>query len=172
MWMVRAGRGGDLFDGFMDGHVAVGFGGERLGPVQDAASRADLIERYKQAFPSLSDSKAVNAASQLYRFHHEMREGDSLLTYDPSTRRYVIGTFSSSARFDPEAITMSYRRSVEWQSKVSRDSLSVGTRNSLGSTLTIFQIPDEAAAELRAKLRPLDASDEPDPSPEPDDPAN
>jgi restriction system protein len=43
-------------------------------------------------------------------------------------------------------------RSVKWLGSLSRDDLSPSTRNTLGSTLTIFSVNEDAAAELTAVL--------------------
>lgn len=48
-----------------------------------------------------------------------------------------------------------------------RDSLSVSTRNSLGSIMTLFLINDEAAEEVRGLALPMDAPEEHAPSPPP-----
>jgi restriction system protein len=39
---------------------------------------------------------------------------------------------------------------VQWDAEVERDRLSVRTRNSLGSTLTLFRLPDFAAQEIES----------------------
>ena len=45
---------------------------------------------------------------------------------------------------------MSLARNVKWTSELPRDALSVTTKNTLGSTLTVFLLPQSAAAEMRA----------------------
>jgi len=168
MWMVRAGRGASRLEEFLSGHVAIGFGGELIGAIGPTDTRADVIERFRTAYPSWRDGKAVNAASQVYRFHREMETGDPVITYDPETRRYLFGAFTGPARFaDSESEKAPYQRPVKWSRKIARDSLSIGTRNSLGSVLTIFRVPDEAAAEMRSVSQPLDAPEtEPPEAPE------
>lgn len=171
MWMVRAGRGASRLDEFLTGHVAIAFGGESIGPIAQGDARAEVIERYRKTYPSWRDGKAVNAAGQVHRFHREVQTGDAVITYDPETRRYLLGAFTGPAEFQGgDSGNAPYQRPVKWSRKVARDSLSVGTRNSLGSTLTLFRIPDEAAAEMRAASQPLDAVD-PEP-PEPPDTTN
>ena len=168
LWMVRAGRGASRIEEFLSGHVAIGFGGELIGPIAPRDTRADVIERYRKTYPSWRDGKAVNAAGQVYRFHREMETGDAVITYDPEMRRYLLGTFTGPAQFlGADSAEAPYQRPVKWLRKIARDSLSVGTRNSLGSTLTIFRVPDEAAAEMRAASQPLDAPEtEPPAAPE------
>lgn len=59
---------------------------------------------------------------------------------------------------------MSLARAVQWQAgELPRDRLGANTRNSLGSTLTVFEVPSSAAAEIRAAMQghysPVSTSD-------------
>jgi restriction system protein len=49
-------------------------------------------------------------------------------------------------------------RRVQWTHQVPRDLLTVNTRNSLGSSLTLFKIGGEVAKELQAKRTPIGAT--------------
>ena len=58
------------------------------------------------------------------------------------------------------AVSVTYRRAVTWSRRVARDALLVATRNTLGSTLTLFR-PNlghakPAAADIRAHAVPID----------------
>lgn len=44
-------------------------------------------------------------------------------------------------------------RKVEWEGKIRRDGLSVGSRNSLGSVLTLFTINEDVWAEIKRLLQ-------------------
>jgi restriction system protein len=46
---------------------------------------------------------------------------------------------------------------MTWTHRVDRDALTVETKNTLGSTLTLFRPGDDAAGELRQRRVPLDA---------------
>ena len=56
---------------------------------------------------------------------------------------------------DPEDTQV---RSVTWEGEVSRDLLSVESRNSLGAISTLFRLPNDVAAELRQALAQRDAA--------------
>ena len=76
-----------------------------------------------------------------------------MVTYDSSRRLYHIGTIESDYLYQPDVVPPLENISrVTWDGEVRRDDLSVGTRNRLGSTLTLFRIPDPAAAELEIVL--------------------
>jgi restriction system protein len=158
MWMVRAGRGGEIADRYREsGYVGIGQGGEGLGdlPYGDL-SKTDLQTRLAQRFPAWKHGKLINAASQLFRFFIEVKQGDSVVTYDPTLREYFLGRVTGALDYrDGEALP--YIRKVSWRAKVSRDHLSARARNPLGSTLTLFRVPDDVAIEIEANAVALDA---------------
>src|SRR5690606_3333930 len=71
-----------------------------------------------------------------------------------SLRKYLAGTLKGPLGADPQPAPpgMSLCRPTEWIGEVDRDRLGLATRNSLGSTLTFFQIPASAASEITAAL--------------------
>jgi restriction system protein len=90
---------------------------------------------------------------QLFRFRHEMQKGDRVVTYDPGRRVYLLGTISGDYRWNPELDEDAKNaRPVEWEGEISRDLLSVATKNSLGAISTLFLLPPEAAADLERAL--------------------
>jgi len=92
-----------------------------------------------------------------------MSPGDEVVTYDPDERRYHLGEIISDYRFSSHEVgdEWPHVRSVKWLGNLSRDDLSPSTRNTLGSTLTLFSVNEDAAAELTAVLagaaRPAEA---------------
>lgn len=163
MWMVRAERGGVLFDQFKElGVVAIGW--VRLGDPTGLKSREAFIERIRQVAPHLKERQLVVAASQADRFVNRIAEGDWVVTYDPSRRQYLVGTVTGPAIYDKTKVVQPETgdywpniRKVKWVGEVSRDSLSVATRNSLGAISTLFQIPETAAQDIQRALegRPM-----------------
>jgi len=152
MWMIR-GDGGRLYDDFRDRNLAA------IGWVQLAAvakpgmSRAALIKAYKDAQPGIKDGTAVSGASQVFRFVNEVKEGDAVVTYSPANRTYLVGHFSGPSLHQPELAEqgMALVRAVKWlPQEVDRDKLSSLSKNSLGSTLTVFNVAEAAQKELLA----------------------
>jgi restriction system protein len=150
MWMVR-GDGGSLYEDFRERGV-VSIGWWQLGPyVTPGISRKQLTEAFAKAEPQLRQGTIVAGASQVWRFINEIQVGDHVVTYSPANRTYLIGTVTGPAQYRPEWKDdgMAIVRTVEWkQEEVSRDSLGTSARNSLGSTLTVFKVPKNAAQEL------------------------
>lgn len=152
MWMVR-GEGGRLYEDFRERGVAA-IGWSQLAPfAKPGMSRKQLTDLYRTVETHAKQGTIISGASQVWRFLNEMEVGDDVITYSPSNRTYSIGRIAGAAvyRADWVNIDMALVRPVEWQtSEVDRDSLSTASKNSLGSTLTVFQLPESARKELLA----------------------
>ncbi len=144
-WMIRAGEGAHLIDEFIKGTVTVGW--RETGELTDKSQR-DLRLRLASVYPESKAGKNQNVASVLWRFAHVAKVGDTVVTYDAAKREYLLGEITSAYRFESDRKKHPHIRDVKWQQRVSRDVLSVATRNSLGSTLTLFLLPEEAVADL------------------------
>lgn len=153
MWMVR-GEGGSLYEDFRErGVVAVGWG-ELAAKARLGMSRQQMIDLHRAAYPNANPRSTISGASQVWRFMNEMGEGDWVVTYSPANRTYMVGKVTGSAQYRPEWMDhgMALARSVEWQpQEVVRDLLSATTKNSLGSTLTVFLVPVAAMQDVLAQ---------------------
>lgn len=149
-WMIRAGEGGYLIEEFARGIVSVGW--HEAGELKDESQRA-LRLRLANVYPESKAARNQNAASVLWRFARAIEIGDTVVTYDPNIREYLCGEVASTYRFDPKRGDHPHVREVRWTARVSRDALTVSTRNSLGSTLTLFLLPDDVVSELQAAAK-------------------
>lgn len=151
-WMVRAGEAGRLFSEFEQaGCVAIGW--KELGDISDVQSQSELKEMIGTIYAEYHPSAVANAAAMVWKFKAEMQPGDHVVTYDPSQREYLVGKVTGAYRY-AEGVLSDYRqvRSVDWLGKVSRDALSPGAKNTLGSTLTLFEPGSEVLAQLQQAL--------------------
>lgn len=154
MWMVR-GESGRLYDDFRDqAVVAIGWSqfAER---VRARMTRKELTALYKKAEPSIKNGTAISGASQVWRFVNELQIGDRVVTYSPGNRTYMVGSIVGDCLYKPETAAkgMALVRAVEWSpGDIDRDALGIGSKNSLGSTLTLFQVPEFAAQDLLSAL--------------------
>lgn len=152
MWMVR-GEGGQLYDDFRErGVVAIGWN-ELAARARPGMTRRQLTELYKADAPQAKEGTAISGASQVWRFINEIGIGDWVMTYSPANRTYLVGKVVGESEYQPEGSSkgMSLIRPVEWQpQELRRDILTPATKNSLGSTLTVFVVPDAAAEEVLA----------------------
>ena len=153
MWMVRAGKDAFLIDEFEKRNiVALGWG---LGDLEDKSS--DDIKRIMQeTYPDESKYSLGIASSQVIKFRHMIKKGDYVLSYNPSSRKYLVGEITSDYYYstDLEDEDIDYigghndTRDVKWLGEVSRDNLSVSTKNTLGAISTLFNINDEARKDI------------------------
>lgn len=151
--MVRASRGGQLFDEFRD-KKAVAIGWRDVGDLKQFANKASLIKAIQQIWPDWKEGKYQSSASQLIRFRDQVKEGHRVITYNSERRVYLIGTISGPYEHNPGLVTTyDSTHPVDWENEIDRDSLSTGTRNRLGSTLTLFKVMDFAAKEIESVLR-------------------
>ena len=106
------------------------------------------------AYPDYKQQQVFTAGRQVFNFVREIKVGDKVVTYDSPARTYHVGTITgpasmrTNAQSDEEPFHIV--RPVQWIRQVSRDTLSISAKNSLGSTLTIFRPSGEAEAELNS----------------------
>jgi len=155
MWMVR-GEGGSLYDTFRERGVAAVGWNQLAAHAKIGVGRKQLIALYQSAEPQAKQGTVVSGASQVWRFVNDIQDGDWVVTYSPANRLYSIGKVTGTAEYHPDWAEhgMPLARKVQWQAQeLPRDNLSTSTKNSLGSTLTLFEVPSNAAAEMLAALK-------------------
>lgn len=161
MWVVRN-PGGHHADELVEKRI-VSIGWSELGDLSRCARPEDFYKAVEAGYPDVRPQGVVNAGRQLYKFFHEMKKDDKVVTYDSSKRLYHVGSIVGDAAYDPTAVEdyLANQRAVRWEKVVERDGLSPPARNSLGSTLTIFQPSSIAQQELIADtaIRPEISSD-------------
>ena len=149
MWMVRAESDGSLFQPFIDkGLVAIGW--PDVGDLGRFESRETLLAELRDRYPGQRAGWYTNAGGMLHRFSRELQADDSVVSYDRTRRVYAVGKLRGEYRFDAgfDPAYPNVRR-VEWKAmEVSRDALATATKNSLGSTLTLFQLSDTAEEDV------------------------
>lgn len=165
MWMVRAGAGADYIEDFID-RKFVAIGWRLVGNISDAKEVEQVKEKLRAEYPEFKDGKVNISAATLFKFRNEFKIGDLVLTYNPNERLYWIGEINSEYHYKPEELeNLPHLRYVKWLKSVSRDILSTKSKNSLGSTVTIFKISPDTVAELLSE-HPLETSATQDEIPE------
>ena len=155
MWVVRAGRGGDLVDDFRAGDL-VAIGWQEAGQFQADISDDQMKETFSRAYPDKRPAARALQLGMVKRFLREIQIGDEVLTYNPDERIYLLGRVDSGVKWR-DAPGPRYR-SVTWTQKVPRDSLSISTRSRLGSPATLFRVADDAAREVRQRAVHIDST--------------
>jgi restriction system protein len=150
--MVRAGRGGYVAEDFARDNIAIGW--NKIGDLSKTTTSSDIRREYLNAYPDAKPGEIGNAVAMIHKFRSIIRQGDPVLTYDKSRREYVVGKVTSDYLFKPgEVKDHPHIRKVEWLGRVSRDQLRVGSRNTLGSTLTLFSLPEEVWLDVSETLK-------------------
>jgi restriction system protein len=153
MWVVRAAQGGRNFEEFRTRSI-VAIGWQPMGDMSDLKTREDFTRLVVEKFPESRKAQTAVSAGQAFRFVREIKVGDRVVTYGPEERIYLVGTVTGAYEYAPASFPDAPNmHRVSWEGQVSRDLLSVSTRNSLGAISTLFQVPAEAAEEIERLLR-------------------
>ena len=163
MWMIRAGRSAALVQDFEDQHyVAVGW--IEMGDLSNIDTRENLEKVFDASYPNAKKSKKAMSLGQIARFKFEIKPGDSVITYNPEYRYYLVGEILSDYVYRADSPgDYNHIREVKWLGKVNRDVLSVATKNTVGAIMTLFLLNDTAASEFTNLLSgkaPLKIQDE------------
>lgn len=147
-WMIRAGSGSKVVNDFKEKNL-VAIGWCKSIDLSKIATKQSIKDLISTTYPENSAHQNNMVAGQVFRFIHEIKIGDGIVTYDSTKRSYLIGNVITGACFDPSQIhSMPNCRQVDWKNEVSRDLLSVNAKNSLGSIMTLFRISSEVSSEL------------------------
>jgi restriction system protein len=144
-FMVRAGNDNELVEEF-ESRSLVAIGWEELGDVSDVQSYEEMKARFNSTdeYSEHNSRRIAQNAGQVNRLALEMEEGHLVLSYDKTEREYLIGEVTSGYEWKPGDHPPGYPhvRRVEWKDTVSRDEFTTSTKNTLGSTLTVFSFDD------------------------------
>lgn len=149
VWMVRAGEQGYLFDDFETKNL-VAIGWSNIHDLTNVTTAQQIRQLYDVAYPNEKPGKVANAVSMLHRFRSVLALEDRVVTYNPGTRKYLVGTIVSDYIYRSGLITdFAHIREVRWETQISRDLLSVATRSSLGSILTLFAVSRDSWNDIQ-----------------------
>ena len=165
-WMIRAGIKGRFFETLkQESKIAIGWRG--VGDLLKYKDRKELVIAVSKAYPAYKEQQSLMAASQLFRFCREFNVGDRAVTYDSGSRSYLCGTITGNYVHVPNAQEEEFEntRSVTWSHETPRDQLSEGSKNSLGSISTIFQITATVSFELWGEAKRIKTDPEPEAAP-------
>lgn len=151
--MVRSAGGKYASDLLERGIVAIGWGDLKVN-ISQFKSPKELKQAVIDFWPNMKEGTVISSASQLWKFAHVIKIGDRVITYDSAARQYYVGEVIGEHEYRTNTIhDFNNIRTVKWNTvPISRDALSNQTKNTLGSTLTIFRIPDIAAQEIEALI--------------------
>lgn len=92
-WIIRAGHGGVYAEDWLDkGKIGIGwdFGSKDIASMKREQIRATYLAEH----PNESKNRVAAIVGQVYRFAHEMTQGQTVVMYDPASRLYHIGVIT------------------------------------------------------------------------------
>lgn len=152
-WKITSGRGSRYTEEFVEkGIVAVALDSKI--DFTNCTTKGEIISLVAAQNDEMTDRQISVAASQHWRFLKKLKIGDLVMVYEPQTRLYHYGKLVGSPAFQLDIVPEHpVYRQVKWAGTVERDALSTTTKNSLGSILTLFRVPDNAADEVAAVFK-------------------
>jgi restriction system protein len=151
-WMIRAGEGGRLADDYRKSTVvAMTYAGND--DFSGSPSRESVRRAIEAAYPNAKPGAIANGTANLYKFVTVAKPGDTVMSYDPIRRTYLVGQIVGDYAYRPGLVPgHDHIRDVKWTGEVSRDDLSQAARNTLGATNAIFEPGEQVLAEIQQKL--------------------
>lgn len=139
VWVIRAGRGGEIIDTVESRRIAA-IGWREMGDCSSLGDREDFRRRYREVYAG--EQNVGGQSGQVFRFIREVRVGDMVLTPDRGSREILVGEATGEYRYDPEPTGGAYPqvRDVRWRGRLSRDQMTPKFRASLGNIGTLFTI--------------------------------
>ena len=164
IWGVHAGKTGDADTLFLkNGCVAIGW--SAMGDLSRLKSdRESFKAKVAETYPDSKPGAIPTNGGQIFRFVHEMKEGDLVAYPSKQDRRIHIGVVTGPYRYEPGA-GYPNRRSVNWVREVPRTHFTQGALYEIGSAMSLFQIRTYAeefrvAQEGQAAAAPPPTKDE------------
>jgi len=146
MWMVRAGEQAKLFKEFKSKKI-IAIGWNELGDLSKFKDYNELKIKVRQIYPGKEGNVSITSG-QLSRFKSDFKKGDGIITYDPQNRIYLVGEITGDYEWNKEECEYFNIRKVKWLNEVSRDKLSITTKNTLGAISTLFEVGEDAEKEI------------------------
>lgn len=165
--MIRAGEGGRLVEDFEKGFVAIGW--RDMGDFSNLKSKEQVAAAFEAIYPDRKPSKKAKSVGVINKFLNIIQVGDIAVTYDPSTREYLVGEITGNYEYSPDTVgDHPHIRRATWRGRVSRDDLKTSSKNSLGSLLTLFALKPPLVEDLlgvlegkpREAAQPLEPAEE------------
>ncbi|MFC1497170.1 restriction endonuclease [Verrucomicrobiota bacterium] len=145
IWGIHAGRTGDADSLFLR-HNVIALGWVKMGNIGELPGEREAFKaRMMEVMPDKKPGYYPNAAGQLYRFVHEMKEGDLVVYPSKKDKHMHIGEITGSFKYatEPEP-GYPQQRPVKWLKDFPRTRFSQGALYETGSAMSFFQIKNYA----------------------------
>lgn len=129
--------------------IAIGW--EEMGDLSAIDPFRDAYkEKYLAAYPNAKKGAIAISTGMLYRFVHDVKEGDYVVFPSKIDRKINIGMIESDYFYESTAALYPNRRKVKWLKHLPRTAFSQGALHEAGSALSFFQVKNYADEYLKA----------------------
>ena len=145
IWGIHAGKTGDASTLFLKKNcIAIGW--DELGDLSTISNNREAFKTaVKTQYPNLKPGAIPNNAGQLFRFTHDIKEGDWVIFPEKVTRIIHFGEVTGPYQYKlDEAISYPNRRPVKWFAKRPRTKFSQGALYEIGSAMSLFMVKNYA----------------------------
>ncbi|MGQ0676843.1 MAG: restriction endonuclease [Rhodospirillales bacterium] len=165
-WAVRAGKHGEFETYNLDSKI-VSIGWAELGDLKDIKDRDALAALIARVHLSEKKTRRDVWIAEVWMFRSRIKEGDIVALPLKSRSAVAFGQVTGPYRFVPTAPEgAKHQRPVKWiRTDLPRSEIPENIRNSLGSTLTVFEVRRNNAearilAQLEGRVAPAQQSEE------------
>lgn len=158
IWVVRAGSHGEYELKFIqENRVYVTWEGLDVN-VGELSDRQGLVDVMTGRYPDAKAKTISNWVSQVWRFAHEIQQGDLVILPLKSQRAIQVGEITGDYQFDPAGPNPFYHyRTVSWIAEaIPRAHFGQDLLNSFGAFLTICRVTRNNAETRLATMRKND----------------
>ena len=152
LWLVRAGRQGQLEHAFLDDErIYLNWGGIDA-DLSQFNSRKEVKDLLRARLPDAADGKIVNGAGQIWAFVSKMQTGDWVVLPSKMKPAIHVGEIVGEYQFEPSANRPGQFRKVRWiETDIPRSNFDQDLLYSFGAFMTVCQISrNDAEARVRA----------------------
>ncbi len=151
MWGIHGGTAGAADNLFLKGDC-VALGWSKMGDLSSLKpDREAFKEKVAEVHPGIKPGAVPNYAGQLFRFVHEMKQGDLVIYPSKFDRQIHIGQVGGPYVHNPgKDSSYPNQRKVKWLKSLPRTQFTQGALYEIGSALSFFQVKNFSDEFLKA----------------------
>jgi len=107
-------------------------------------NREAFKQRYIEVYPDAKKGSIASGAGMLFRFIHEMQEGDYIVYPSKINREINIGIVTGAYTYEKSAPEYVQQRKVKWLKSFPRTFFSQGALYEVGSAMSLFAVKNYA----------------------------
>lgn len=158
IWRICAGKTGDADKLFLEENL-IALGWAAMGDLSKLEPNREAFKaKVAEAYPDKKPGAIPTDAGQLFRFVHEMKNGELVAYPSKSDRQIHFGRVEGDYRYDPKTeSSYPHLRSVKWLRSVPRTYFTQGALYEIGAQMAFILLKnyaDEFRAAIEGKTTP------------------